>query len=287
VIGVVVIGITAIAITTVLGRQAPATLFTFLLVATALAITAGVEVIVLKGDIGRMNTVFKFYVQVWLLLSISVGVMLTLMVRRAWGSRWLVSTSGARQAIAIVLALVLVSTLVYPLMGIPAKLAFRFNPLPPTLDGMQYMQTAKYEDNNKDLQLPDDFKAINWMLDNISGSPVIVEGIAPLYHWRSRVSIYTGLPTVLGWDWHQKQQRGDFGYMVDDRGRDVDAIFTSPDADAKLRLLRKYGVQYVYVGGQERAFYSAAGIARFDSMVGSSLERIYQEGAVTIYRVVQ
>ena len=69
------------------------------------------------------------------------------------------------------------------------------------------MATAHYEDNGKDLRLPDDFTAINWMLDNIQGTPVIVEGLAPLYHWRSRVSIYTGLPTVLGWDWHQTQQR--------------------------------------------------------------------------------
>jgi uncharacterized membrane protein len=137
------------------------------------------------------------------------------------------------------------------------------------------------------MMLPDDFRAINWMLDNIKGTPTIVEGIAPLYHWRSRVSIWTGLPTVLGWDWHQKQQRGDFGYMVDDRNRDVEQIFTAPSYDQAKPLLDKYKVEYIYVGGQERGFYPAASLEKFDRAVGSGLERVYQDGAVTIYRVVR
>ena len=153
---------------------------------------------------------------------------------------------------------------------------------------MEFMKVARYIDkDDKDMDLPDDYRAINWMLDNIQGTPTIVEGIAPLYHWRSRVAIWTGLPTVLGWDWHQKQQRGDFGYMVDERDRDVQTIFTSTQPEAVKALLSKYGVEYVYVGGQERAFYPAAGIDKFESMVGSTLTRVYQGGQVTIYQVVR
>jgi uncharacterized membrane protein len=125
------------------------------------------------------------------------------------------------------------------------------------------------------------------MLDNLDGSPVILEGLAPLYHWRSRVSIWTGLPTVLGWDWHQKQQRGDFGYMVDDRARDVDMAFNTPSPDVARQIIDKYGVDYVYVGGQERAFYPAEGVNKFEQMVGSSLQQVYRQGAVTIYRVMR
>ena len=152
---------------------------------------------------------------------------------------------------------------------------------------MEYMAAAHYEDNGKDLRLPDDFTAINWMLDNIQGTPVIVEGLAPLYHWRSRVSIYTGLPTVLGWDWHQKQQRGDFAYMIDDRTKDVESIFNTPSADDARKLLDKYHVEYVYVGGQERAFYNAQGLDKFDHMESQGLARVYQQGAVTIYHIAR
>ena len=50
------------------------------MVGFALAMTMGVEVVVLSGDIGRQNTVFKFYIQVWLILSVAESDSLSLIV---------------------------------------------------------------------------------------------------------------------------------------------------------------------------------------------------------------
>lgn len=285
VVGIAGLGLGALAVVAALRRPAAPTLFVLGLAATALAITAGVELVTLKGDIGRMNTVFKFYLQAWFFLSIVSGVIAVPLLRRAWASRWLLP--GWRRIVAGAVALVVAATLIYPLLGTPSKLQHRFVHLPASLDGMAFMSQAKYEDKDRDLRLPDDFAAINWMLDNIQGSPVVVEGLSPLYHWRSRVSIYTGLPAVIGWDWHQKQQRGDFGFMVDERVKDVETIYNSTRYAEARQLLDKYGVEYVYVGGQERAFYPGPGLDKFDSEVGRSLQRVYQGGAVTIYRVVR
>jgi len=287
VVGIAAVGIAALVLVAALRRPASAMLFVFLLAGTALALTAGVEIITLKGDIGRQNTVFKFYLPAWLFLAMASGVLLTLLARRLWASRWL--NSRWRRATAIVVGVLIGATFLYPLMGTPSKLRHRFLFLPPSVDGMEYMAHARYEDNSRDLRLPDDFAAINWMLDNIQGSPVIVEAMAPLYHWRSRVSIYTGLPAVLGWDWHQKQQRGDFAYMIDERVRDVDLIFKTTSPDEARKLLDRYRVEYVYVGGQERAFYPAEGLDKFDRMVSSDsgFQRVYQQGAVSIYHLVR
>jgi uncharacterized membrane protein len=210
VVAVAGLGIAAILSVAWLRPLAPATWFTFLLAATALAITAGVEILVLKGDIGRMNTVFKFYLPAWFFLSVASGVVLALLARRARGSRWLLR--GGRRLVPVFLALVLAAVLVYPVLGTPAKVRHRFVTLPPTLDGMIFMSQADYRDEKGDMHLPDDFAGINWLLDNVQGSPVIAEGLSPLYHWRSRVSNYTGLPSIIGWDWHQKQQRGELLY---------------------------------------------------------------------------
>jgi YYY domain-containing protein len=274
-----------IVLVAVLRRPSPGMQFTYLLAATALAVTAGVEIFVVKGDIGRMNTVFKFYLQAWFFLSIVSGVLLTLLARRAWGSRWLRKQPWRRLAIAAVVLPLLV-TFLYPLLGTPSKLKHRFVELPLTLDGMAFMSQAKYMDRDKDMRLPDDFAAINWMLDNIQGTPVIVEGLSPLYHWRNRVANFTGLPAVVGWDHHQKQQRGDYGYMVEDRLKDVDSLYGSARPDESRRILNRYNVEYIYFGELERVFYPTAE-QKFDSMVGSGLEQVYEQGAVTIYRVVR
>ena len=47
--------------------------FVLFLIGTALLITIVVEVVVVRGDIGRANTIFKFYLQAWILLAVSAG----------------------------------------------------------------------------------------------------------------------------------------------------------------------------------------------------------------------
>ena len=74
-----------------------------------------------------------------------------------------------------------------------------------------------------------DLEAIRWLLDNVVGSPVILEGHAPEYRWGARYSINTGLPTVLGWNWHQRQQRAAADDQeVWDRANDVATIYNTP-----------------------------------------------------------
>ncbi|MEN8098634.1 MAG: DUF2298 domain-containing protein, partial [Chloroflexota bacterium] len=55
------------------------------LLAGCLVVSLGVEVIVLSGDISRMNTVFKFYSQIWMLLSVAAGAVLPFVNRELRG----------------------------------------------------------------------------------------------------------------------------------------------------------------------------------------------------------
>lgn len=184
--------------------------FVLLLLATGLALSLGVEFIVLDGDIGGMNTIFRFYFQIWVMWGIASAVALVLMRDRLQAMR----RPGAGRWWAIGILVLLLSTCIYPVIATRARIADRFDAtIPPTLDGTEYMERAVYHEGRQeaikkgDFRLAGDLRAIEWLWDNVPGSPVIAEAQAPLYSWGSRVSIYTGLPTIVGWDWHQSQQR--------------------------------------------------------------------------------
>ncbi|HEY3083461.1 MAG TPA: DUF2298 domain-containing protein [Chloroflexota bacterium] len=272
--------------------RSPESALILLLFATGLALSAAVEVVALDGDVGRMNTVFKFYLQVWVMWGVASAVALVglrdrviTLLRPAPGRWW-----------AITLAVLVGCCALYPLISTPGKVAERFDrSIPPTLDGTAYMASAVYREDHPeavrkmDLIFSRDQRAIEWIWDNVVGSPVIAEANVPLYRWGSRISIYTGLPTIIGWDHHQKQQRG--GYVpgmppvVDDRVRDVRALYSDVNRERTLQLLNKYDVTYVYVGDLERAFYPEEGLRKFDQMVGSDLDLVYDQDGVKIYRV--
>lgn len=276
------LGILFVAVGAMARRRRPVEeTFVLILVVVGLFLGIAVEFFAIKGDVGRMNTVFKFYLQVWMLWSIA----------GAFAIRWVVQRiardiPAGRYVWVGILAFLIGASTVYTLVGTRARVNDRFdNGIPPTLDGTAYMSTAVYRDQNGDIALGGDLKAIRWIQDNVVGSPVILEGRTPVYRWGSRVSIYTGLPTVLGWDWHQKQQRWGYQWMVDKRAADVAAMYSSSSQEQTMALLKEYDVSYIYVGELERLYYPQAGIRKFDAMLGKHLDIVYDEAGVRIYKV--
>ncbi|HLH73789.1 MAG TPA: DUF2298 domain-containing protein [Chloroflexota bacterium] len=260
----------------------PEDCFVVFLFATGLALGIGTEQLAIDGDVGRMNTVFKFYEQVWVLWGIASAVVVIRYARRLLSLR----DSFLRRLWATALVALFAMTLVYPVFGTISRVSDRFSTaLAPTLDGTAYMNGAVYVDDGKALQLETDKEAIEWLQDNVDGTPTILEGNRPLYRWGSRFSIYTGLPTVIGWDWHQKQQRWGFQYEVDNRLQDVQQMYSGPSVSQTMALLHQYDVTYIIDGQLEQAFYPTAR-EKFDSMVGKTLKVVYDRDGVRIYQVI-
>src|SRR5690606_16945875 len=106
----------------------------------------------LKGDIGRMNTVFKLYIQSWVMLSIASAYALTRLISslgrrdpelsadegRLESRTW--SLTIWRRVWLAALAFLVVAVSLYPIVATPVRLEDRFNELPPTPDGMAYME---------------------------------------------------------------------------------------------------------------------------------------------------
>jgi YYY domain-containing protein len=265
-------------------RLSPTERLWALVVLLGLAMSLGVEVLVLQGDIGRMNTVFKFYLQVWLMWGVAAAAALAWMVPRV--RRW----SQGRVVWYGVLAVLLLFAALYPPLAIAAKVGDRFDTeLGPGLDGWAYMETARYWDpSGQEYDLKWDLEAIRWLLDNVVGSPVILEGHTPEYRWGGRYSINTGLPTVLGWNWHQRQQRAAAGTQeVWDRASDVETIYSTGVPVVAEGLLDQYQVRYIVVGPLERAYYDPGGLAKFDALVGmGKLQVVFRNEGVTIFEVI-
>ena len=274
--------------------EAPVQLVLLAMLGIALGVGIGVDAVTIANDIDRMNTVFKLYIGGWALFALVGGVGLwslwsggALSLRRPAGIVW-----------ACLLALLVLSASVYPLLGTRARLADRFGPTALTLDGAAFQREYAYTDQGPDdsanypnarYDLAHDAEALDFLRRNVTGSPVVLEAVTAGYRWTPRVAVYTGLPVVVGWEWHQVQQRGAGGAEPDRvrrRIQDVRTIYGTTDAEQALRLMERYGVAYVYVGPAERLYFAPEGLAKFEEMVGSALERVYKGGPVTVYRVL-
>ncbi len=267
----------------------PEELFVSLLVFTSLLVAAGCEVVYLKDHLGgdqtwwRMNTIFKFYIQVWVMLGIAAAVALP----HLWARRRRWQSAGQRRAWTAALVVLSFAGLLYPLVYTPARVNDRFpGDRPPvgTLDGMAFMTVGSYTwpDNNR-IELKYDYAALQWLIANVKGTPVVAEAALPYYREGGlRVATYTGLPTFLGA--HQNEQR--YASQVGERDGKARDFFSTPDISRALQLIRELRVSYIYVGQLEHAVYDTAGLAKFDEMVQrGELEVVYENERVKIYQV--
>ncbi len=259
------------------------------LIGSGLALTIFVEIFVLRGDVGRMNTVFKFYLQTWVFFGVSAAASFgwildatkrTIHTDETHHPNWMPFWQAG------VIVLVCAAAL-YPIMATPAKMRDRMmEESEHTLDGMAYMQDATYYDQDREMDLSEDYNAIRWMQENIKGSPVIVEGNTPEYRWGSRYSIYTGLPGVVGWNWHQRQQRGFVSTdWVTNRVAEIADFYNTPDPEEAKRFVDKYDVSYIIVGQLEQAYHPGAGLDKFKNMDGVLWKAVYDQGDTVIYQV--
>ena len=251
------------------------------LIGTALSLTIVVEVIVLAGDIGRMNTVFKLYLQAWTFLAISAGASLGWLLPKVatWTERW----QSSWKTVGMVL---LTGALLFTITGTLDKVRDRTaSNAPMGLDGMKYMETGHHWDG-EELDLGQDYAAIMWMRKNVQGSPTIVEANTPEYRWGSRYSIYTGLPGVLGWNWHQRQQRAlNPPNLVTDRVEEIKVFYETNDLGEALAFIEKYHIKYIVVGQVEQNYYPGFGLDKFEQQNGVLWDEVFREEETRVYEV--
>ncbi|HMK15781.1 MAG TPA: DUF2298 domain-containing protein, partial [Methanomicrobiales archaeon] len=233
----------------------PETLFAL----AGIAIIIFAEAFFLKDYLGgiyyRMNTVFKFYNIAWILMGISATIILARVLGGLGIPRF---PAGPAKAAAAITAVVL-------LVALPAFAAGGIGQGGgPTLDGLRFAEGSH----------PGDARALSFVRELPQGT-VIAEGVKGDYDYPSRISAFTGVPTILGWPGHEMMWRGTTSDTAARVG-DVRAIYEDPSGAPGI--LRKYNVSYVYVGDTERQLYSRL------SLPLENLTPVYEAQGVTIYR---
>ncbi len=261
----------------------PVMFFVTTLVLIGICLLVGLEMFRVSGDIQRMNSIFKFYLQIWTLFAIVAGFFAWILINLNFSSR--LNQMKINLLWKILFLLLLLCVIIYPIFGTIERIKTRFDQQPITLNGAEFMKTSIYQSQYGPINLKYDYDAINWIRDHIQGSPIILEGQFPLYTWGNRVSIYTGLPTLLGWDWHQKQQRWGNKSKVQERKFIVDNIYNTTNIQLAKELINLYQVEYIYIGELEKKKYSFEGLKKFENFSDMNLQVIYTNHEVTIYSV--
>ncbi len=263
-IRVFVLGLAAIGLAVAFGnRLAPGERAAPALAAFALLILGGSEFVYVWD---RMNTVFKFGLDATLLLAVAGASALEALLARARQSGFV---RGAWRTAVALAGLAAFATSVLAVAG--HVRTQRVETPRGTLDGMAYLKNHR----------PDEAAAAEWVEKNVPGLPSIAEAYGPAYQEYARFSSNTGLPTIVGWDYHVFQ-RGKPRDAIDRRISDVKALFSSSGAAAG-RVLSAYGTRFVVSGEEERAALGGeAGLRRLPGL----LEPVFSRPGLTLYRVL-
>jgi YYY domain-containing protein len=244
-------------------QRGPVASFILLLIVLGGLLVLAPEFVFLRDVFSsRMNTVFKFYYQAWMLWSIAAAfgaAVLLQDLKRPWGVLF-----------DVVLVVVLAASLVYPALALPNKT----NNFKPYL-GFTLNDFKRIERSN-----PDEAAAIQWLRSAPDG--VVVEAVPPgggSYTNFARVSEYTGLPAVLGWVGHEDQWRGS-RVPQGTRQDDIAALYTTPNWDTARDIITRYDIKYVYVGDLERSNYVVQ-----EEKFQKNLALVFQQDNVSIYAV--
>ncbi len=249
------------------GKGALPDQFILLLILAGFILVLVPEFIFLRDLFGyRINTIFKFYYQTWLLWSIAA----------AYGTITLFRSikSPASILVSTVLAFSMFMALFYPVISIQSKTNNFSRPEGRTLDGESLFPST-------------DAEGAAWL----RGAPpgVIAEAVGGSYSSRhARMATYSGNQNVLGWDFHEIQWRGD-GSLVWPRKEKVATLYCTHSWETAQIILKEFQIRYVVIGDVEYSTYQAGsdycpnGLQ--DEKFSQNLVMVFQNDSLIIFEV--
>ncbi len=217
------------------------------------------EFVYLKDQFGyRINTVFKFYYQAWILLSLVAAYAIAALLQNLTGK--------TNVLFRISIGFVIFIGLLYPALGLLTK-TNNFKPI----NGFTLNDFERFQREN-----PDDAAAIQFLLTAPDG--IVAEAVGDGYSAYGRVSMYTGLQTVLGWPGHEAQWRGGWDPQGS-RREDIARLYTTARWEEAQSVIQQYDIRYIFVGSLERI------IPANEEKFRLFLTPVFTQGNTVIYEV--
>ncbi|MEO1288332.1 MAG: DUF2298 domain-containing protein [Chloroflexota bacterium] len=263
-----------------------ATGFALLAMAAAFGVTLVPEFVYLRDNFGtRINTIFKFYYQAWILLGIvasySVYTILLHPVRDD-NSRFALGLGYAP-----IVLIVLIMTVPYLPFGMYTRAILEENrhrfpaeqQATLSLDGRSGGINADY------------FAALQCLANTVQGDDVVVvEATRDTYNSQyGRIGAFYGIPTVHNWSNHQRQWRGEtYDDVAGNREFDIQTLYSDLRWEIAVPIIEQYGIDYIMYGTTERRQYGDLGEDKFRDNLTAICEfgdaRVYVVGETLIRR---
>jgi YYY domain-containing protein len=274
--------------------------FVILLLILACGLILGCEFVAVNDFYGidsiRMNTVFKFHMQAWVLLAVVCAFLCSRLVNPPKAE---VPVDPNADKNARILRILMKSVQVclvilavgWTLIGTWAVMAVKCSHFEntPTLDGLAYAlpeSTGQERPGGPREMSTDDARAILWLLDlqrfDFDKNRLILEVPGDPYSIFGRVSAFTGIPTLLGVPNHEHIWNGKNKEAMDIMGqrlKEAETIYKTSDFRKSKELLERYKVTHVFWGTVEENKFGAQAERKFKKY----MKEVKSFGGTTIY----
>ncbi|MFZ4828372.1 MAG: DUF2298 domain-containing protein [Phototrophicaceae bacterium] len=251
--------------------------YAFAILVCAVGLIIVPEFVYLRDNFGvRINTIFKFYYQAWVMLAVVASFVTWHCLNM--GGNVLRSTYG------VVLAGVVILGSVYPLLGIHNRTLIESG------RGRVDASVVLTLEGGNSLASNNDYQAIQCLNELVKDDDIVVaEAIGPAYrHQFGRVGVLAGIPIVLGWEGHESQWRGaTYPRIVGTRRADIEMLYNDLRWEIAQAIIERYSIDYIFYGDTERfgtseqAAYVPAGEEKFRE----NLQAICEVETSLFYRV--
>jgi len=174
----------------------------------------------------RANTMFKLGYQAFIMMGVASAYTYFRISQ--------VSLKKTRWLLKVIFLFFFFFIAIYPFFAIKSFYGDLSKPV--KLDGSYWLKS----------DYPADREIIRYLNKNVTGQPIILEAQGDSYTDYERISTYTGLPTVAGWQVHEWLWRGS-AQVVGKRIPDIINIYQSKNISLTKELIKKYQIDYIIV----------------------------------------